>query len=740
MYKYRIDPIFNNTTQCKGYFNVIQLGTNNKYILFIVPQLIKTYQNGYFVNELFNDSIIKKKSNKLSIQFEGFINMRIYSELQKSTKNILTIKDETFICDGMNVDDNNISLDYNLEYIRNLTKYLSECNMDFLVKEDNDTIIFPYMQEYAITKDDYDVYTNIQNNNDLYRYLQSFYFYLVVKSDDGLFSIKNEKFLSKDVILQYVNKIISFYKKLGVEIDETLVKILVCRNINNRYFTLKFFAFNSYVNERYESFIEENYWMDINRYLIQYPNVNLITRVKANDPNVNEQCKDNIEFNTLKFIGGNITKISDFFKKYNKIEIVNLYASNYDTEGLGRYVSKDIINLKINCTWVITIKADNELYNLNITSKIFNNPDIKYIENNINNQFFDMKIPVGVKLYKIKYLHINLIMNEKISIYESYLDTIINTNQIDILLIISLIYLTEYYNNYSRVQIIKKILNGHPIFDKFFNDRIYFSENGNFVIYNKTLNYLKHITSTNNLFVLWYLPKIKITNEDTFYELLNKIRNEYTMEEIFTIHNTNENSELINKSTNFYGLFKVKNEFVYNIRHLNEFHKKEINNLIFNFYKLKYMINAIKYNGDDTILLFDPNNVDIIRGITNRIIFKNKVKEYIKKYPFTSFCHYPNSNKWQVFHMHITNYDSETIIDLSLLQNQTIRYHNTADLRSMTWKYIKNTNLRNADIITSTKFINDENIIEQISKYKIGPITFSLNDIVDILTKIKNYS
>ena len=191
MYKYRIDPIFNNTTQCKGYFNVIQLGTNNKYILFIVPQLIKTYQNDYFVNELFNDSIIKKKSNKLSIQFEGFINMRIYSELQKSTKNILTIKDETFICDGMNVDDNNISLDYNLEYIRNLTKYLSECNMDFLVKEDNDTIIFPYMQEYAITKDDYDVYTNIQNNNDLYRYLQSFYFYLVYSISIDVYLIFN---------------------------------------------------------------------------------------------------------------------------------------------------------------------------------------------------------------------------------------------------------------------------------------------------------------------------------------------------------------------------------------------------------------------------------------------------------------------------------------------------------------------------------------------------------------------
>lgn len=825
------------TSPCKGYFNVDEIDNKTKtrikkHILFVIPQLYKTSYvsetgSDSLLNELFMNNSIKKISEESPMDtvrtvFHGELKMRTYLEMiedigQKIINGIFT----PYICEISaenlpKITTRKIEFDYNYNYINDdLRSYLKSISMEYLIHDDQNCVIFPHLQYYSPSINDHLILKQIDQIADknhkrkqIYRYLQSFVFFLVLKDTNGsllpiAYSLPAKAKLIDENTINGFSKIeiktkidlckktiIDFYQNVfGLELNDFLVKISICRNLEYRYFTLKFMAFNSYTSDKYESFIEENYWMDLNRYMSQISGENsritLTDRILASDANIVEKC-DLLNNNIIEYAinqeidltGGKYTTYQ--LRKYlnpnnDSSKIIELFSTFYDTEGKSRYVSKDIVYTRVKCSWTMLLQIGSIYHNLVIQSERFDTFHINQIENIINqNQNYlsinsaqipqqsgqskifidDMNVPCRLITYPIKQRTFNLIENQTKYLYDKLLEQIVTNGMVDNLVIVSHIYLNEYKNKSNYVNLIKSELAGHPIFDKFFKDEILFSDEGNFVINNKTLSYVNNIIPSENLYVMWYLAPIKITNHDKFIELLKTIKmkqklweetKNYTIDTLFKDSIDPNLKKLIVESTNFYELFEHKKTFVYNSRHLEVKHKKEINRLLYKFTISRYVLNVslnfgnrrfsetksipqevsqLKINIDTYSDLFNHSSLkEILRWIKKQTNLSNTdIKEmlnvYMKKYPYTAFCHYPNAIKYQIFHMHITNYDSDLALDLVLLSNQTIKYHNTADYRSLPWKYIKNTDLRDADILFASKYSYQHNLNELIQKFE----------------------
>jgi hypothetical protein len=204
---------------------------------------------------------------------------------------------------------------------------------------------------------------------------------------------------------------------------------------------------------------------------------------------------------------------------------------------------------------------------------------------------------------------------------------------------------------------------------------------------------LEYINLTSNKYILWYTPNLEIVNyrelhiiidmmndelnkhlDDVItYEDFNKVISNYKMEINNDKYNNIiiENNKIININTctNFNKLFQQEN-FIHNIRHIYD-HIEDIDKLIDDMY--------------------------IFRKIKNN---EN----------FLVYAHYPNANKYNIFHMH--TFSSTFNFNEKIMKN----YINLTDLRILLWSNkLKYINYRDKTILL--KFMGDYSLENVLAKF-----------------------
>ena len=171
--------------------------------------------------------------------------------------------------------------------------------------------------------------------------------------------------------------------------------------------------------------------------------------------------------------------------------------------------------------------------------------------------------------------------------------------------------------------------------------------------------------------------------------------------------------EIINLYTDFYVNFR-KGKYIKNIRDLTP--------------NLKYQIDSLLNN----FMLFHYN--DLIENSKN---IRLKLLDILKS-PYHVYAHYPNSNNWSIFHMHIIN--SKDIIDSSLQLDIYNNYYGLYINRIFSWNFLKYIDYSKStiDLVYNTGASDIKLAIEKLNILIKGSGRSDLVDVKRFIPKIIN--
>lgn len=176
---------------------------------------------------------------------------------------------------------------------------------------------------------------------------------------------------------------------------------------------------------------------------------------------------------------------------------------------------------------------------------------------------------------------------------------------------------------------------------------------------------------TSGIYRLWYWPHVQIVNMDLFNQALDSIGPQMSYGQLRT---DPQLSNLLRQSTNFYDLY-VSSDFVHTSRDLTDSHIAEIDGLL-NKFQL-YLYGNVK----------EPFETFDMRSFMNRISSVS-FDQYIRHNPIVTWSHYPNAPYYNVFHLHVVHFHSESKLDEAVLTDRIRRYM-IKDDRPIFYKYLR---------------------------------------------------
>jgi hypothetical protein len=258
-----------------------------------------------------------------------------------------------------------------------------------------------------------------------------------------------------------------------------------------------------------------------------------------------------------------------------------------------------------------------------------------------------------------------------------------------------------YDNNLKYLLHIANLIENKDKFDKVIitkfidellsnNNNIYIKKPINTDIFDNNFmnNLFEYIKNTSRLHILWYTPNFIIKDYNKFINLIDllnilptDITSYQTMNNSFINYSKLLNNNIIKLNdqeinnkfvvaeiSNFYDIYK-NSEFVYNIRHLDNINKQEIDQIVGKLY------------------LFRKNKL----SITDTTLHLS--------------CHYHNILFQNIFHMH--SYDNQ----YGKIEEKLNNYYDLSTSRALIWDKIKDINYRNKDMIIAIN-INVNNKID----------------------------
>jgi hypothetical protein len=685
-------------------------------------------KKGYVIwtTEAFRENIINILKNvqieeNTNNVYDGWVNVKSYINFKYiENKQIDKWSKEVFVCPVNK--DNYSKLGKSKNYPEYYTKildgtseeyvYLNKIEAKIFYIIDEKFVILPDNSKYPITKYDVD------NRN-----YSNYQFVMFLKNG----KYKTAFDLDINIIQEVRKNIIEFYKTLLdlKKIDENMLNILFNFDTKYNFIGINFNLFDNYRGNRYISYIEhiktfkiedlENIIMSGNQNKLEY-----YTRFQLNNKKRHIFCKNNnnlYDTFTRRQKGGNINTL---FSEEDDIQIENEYYNN--PEYKSPYCTEFIL-LKINGEYkAVSLKSMTfeVLYNeekFNHNDKIIDKVNRKNKYDDFKYNFFNSlndiiksnpEYSYGNEKHYIRYLpsYVSITVKnienydptlqrfffkEKVVDYNNKTLPQIKKTMIDNTIVISL----AFYNllrinriNVSDVDKIKDVnikkiyqtLSNHAFMKKFITHDIEYEYDGNFLITVRS-------SGTKDVYILWYFPKIEITNMELFLNLLEKPlfkqKGENDNNAYKNIRKNEEIMSILESCTNFYDVFREDN-FIYNLRHLSDLHKKELDQLKNKFIQKKYKKEKF----------FQA--------------YKNK---------FMCMCHYPNMNDYNVFHMYIFRYSNKEIY---LKDDLLFNYVDLSYTRYFPWEKLKQIDYSKVDVkitIRNTKKHADKYLSDRFREY-----------------------
>jgi len=422
--------------------------------------------------------------------------------------------------------------------------------------------------------------------------------------------------------------------------------------------------------------------------------------------------KNSINYKTHRYIFDELPGMVEIYiKKLNISDIRTPRYTEYISESKEQYndVLKNIKNNynMIDKSIIIHILWKSTFRNICNNNNKMNNFDINIFKNKfIYSAFIDNEIPFEYNNYldfwkftkKIltnayigSFILDPFIFNKNFT-FNCKMD--INNTRYLLFILNNILYKNKKFTNEELNKLLKiMICNDEYIYNKnifIANYDEVISKNNCSKLFEQMLEY---INLTSNKYILWYTPNLEIVNyrelhiiidmmndelnkhlDDVItYEDFNKVISNYKMEINNDKYNNIiiENNKIININTctNFNKLFQQEN-FIHNIRHIYD-HIEDIDKLIDDMY--------------------------IFRKIKNN---EN----------FLVYAHYPNANKYNIFHMH--TFSSTFNFNEKIMKN----YINLTDLRILLWSNkLKYINYRDKTILL--KFMGDYSLENVLAKF-----------------------
>lgn len=510
---------------------------------------------------------------------------------------------------------------------------------------DIDTLINTDIQKVTMVheiKMNYDSYTKINDN--VYKQCSTDPFFSAIVNDNR--SIKNVDEL-RVVDMYHNNRILK--EGLYVMINNSLVST----EKNTLYIHFNDNIFKKDMDKKYEQYKLKIIHYDINKDTIK--------------TNINE--------------------------KYKGLTIINYYVDNNPVSSKISVRAMD----KLKNVYIITIhvvtfyalknhKKLQELMKKSIRKIRKSNDRLrikKICDDEYDRQLYIVNMPgyFGISIKKIPYINSilnTMFMTETPNIYKNILLPKIKEGLLDIMFIIKTILVQKNIDRIKSYELVDNFVLSDTN-DETVNDiiRTYFdgltmvSKHKNFFITTKK--------GFSKSYILWYLPKFKIlqkdNNDDDPEIKLNKIveyikqcydETNKNYKRIYDcgalLNNNKEIKEYILKNTNYREVFN-SDDFIYNLKHLKETHKEEIDDLLFEFLKNIYI----------------------------QTTEKDMTSTYYNKYHV--YCNYPLMTIYSAFHMQIIHPLEIALVDKYNPKNR--KYYVDSDKRQFYWNTIKSINMEN---------------------------------------------
>jgi hypothetical protein len=583
-------------------------------------------------------------------------------------------------------------------YQSKIYKYLSGIGASIFFKIDSDIIITLDLQSSPISENDVVFWNNLVKDKKLVlekiNYLQKISFNIFNKTFD-----KNIHLIDKTQLKTYLLQVKQYgYHFMKDLIGQDFNKKLLTMTINPSPFFVKMALDDIFTGEKYIRYIDvyQNMKLDFIINLLETgQDIVYYDRFKVYDKKAYLYCKDNYLYKNNSRLQ-NIPAIP-------KIDTIKINPPS-DNNTIPGIIGKElkIINASYSdiyeqkyCSHLFVCTDGSLFYNIRLKSinyaKLKNN-DIynKYFTNNINHvlknsdhtiryeksnltisEYYD-KIPcyyeitVTEKDTAVKKYLINLI--ETPEIY--YRDRVpINKNiLIDPVLIIMFIYyrikidqiLTE-----NNIHLINRLeTTTYPLLKGFITSESYLGKN--YIILKRQMD------NDDYYYLLWYIPKIIITDYLIFNNLIDYVENVNT-----------KNPELIKD-----GLRELSNA-------VDDTYEKKIHNCI-----KKYIYDSTsyqkEYSGDQYVHnLRDIKKADIVEiSQLLNLFYDNQynnprkfTKEDIFKFPYFAYVNYPNVSDFNTFHIHLFTFKSD--VKNYKFNFINVRYIDNNASRPIPWEFIK---------------------------------------------------